>query len=89
MTWDAPRKLDENDHIISYTVCVSYSVDGHCFIKHVTNDQEREMVVRNLKASTKYYVRILANTAKRSSLYSESKGFLTNGSKYYKHKFSI
>jgi hypothetical protein len=77
LTWDAPEK---SGYIINYAVCVSRSVDGQCFKKYVTSD--RELIVRNLNESTKYYIRVLASTATESSAYNESKGFFTNGSKY-------
>ena len=80
LTWDAPEKSGDNDRIISYTVCVSHSANEHCFKKYVTSD--RELIVRNLNASTKYYVRVLASTKAGSSVYSKAKGFFTNGSKY-------
>ena len=39
------------------------------------------MVIRNLNASTKYYVRVLASTKVGPGNYSESVGKFTNGSK--------
>jgi hypothetical protein len=42
-----------------------------------------DWLVRNLNTSTKYYVRVLASTTVGVGNYSESRGFFTNGSKYY------
>jgi hypothetical protein len=78
-TWDPPEKDKQNGVIISYTACVSHSENGRCFQTFTTN--KREWVVRHLTAPTKYYVRILASTKIGHGNYSESRGFLTNGSK--------
>ena len=39
------------------------------------------LVIRNLDASTKYYVRALASTKVGPGVYSESKGIMTNKGK--------
>ena len=39
------------------------------------------IVIENLNASTKYYVRVLASTKVGPGFYSESEGKFTNGSK--------
>ncbi len=75
-TWDPPGQNKQN----GYTVCVSRSHNQPCFKMYTTND--KEIVVRNLNASTKYYVRFSTTTAAGSGNYSEVKGFFTNGSKY-------
>ena len=41
------------------------------------------IVIGNLDASTKYYIRVLASTKVGSGVYSESKGKFTNGGKWY------
>jgi hypothetical protein len=80
-TWYPPGKDKQNG--VSYTACVSQSENGSCFRTYITN--EREWIVRNLNASTKYYVRVLVSNKAGSSAYSGSKGFFTNGSKYNLH----
>ena len=40
------------------------------------------MIIGNLNASTKYYVRVLASTKVGRGNYSESKGKFTNGGKF-------
>ena len=82
-TWDPPEKDKQNGVIISYTACVSHSENGPCLEIFITS--KREWLVRNLNASTKYYVRVLASNKAGSSVYSGSKGFFTNGSKYNLH----
>ena len=42
-------------------------------------------MIRNLNASTKYYVRVLASTKVGRGNYSDSKGKFTNGSKFLIH----
>jgi hypothetical protein len=79
-TWDPPEKDEQNGVIISYTACVSQSRYGHCL--EIFTTSKREWLVRNLNASTKYYVRVLASNKAGSSAYSKSKGFFTNGRKY-------
>ena len=79
-TWDPPEKDKQNGVISHYTACVSHSENGPCFKIYTTI--KKELVVRNLNASTKYYVRVLASNKAGSSAYSGSKGFFTNGSKY-------
>ncbi len=78
-TWDPPENSKQNGDIISYTACLSVSENGSCFQKFTTS--EREWLVRNLNASTKYYNRVLAGTKVGHGNYSESKGFFTNGRK--------
>ncbi len=80
VTWDPPEKTKQNGVIISYTACVSRSENGPCFQIFISS--KREWLVRNLNASTKYYVRVLASTKAGHGNYSESKEFVTNGSKY-------
>jgi hypothetical protein len=79
-TWDPPEKNKQYGVIISYTACVSQSQDGPCF--EIFTTSKREWIVRNLNASSKYYIRVLARNKAGSSVYSESKGFFTNGSKF-------
>ena len=78
--WDPPEKDKQNGVIITYTACVTHSENGPCFQTFITSG--REWLVKNLNASTKYYVRVLASNKAGSSAYSGSKGFFTNGSKY-------
>ncbi|CAB4007597.1 Receptor-type tyrosine- phosphatase delta [Paramuricea clavata] len=77
LIWDPPQETKQNGVIISYTACVSHSENGPCFQKFVTS--EREWLVGNLNASTKYYVRVLASTKVGHGQYSTSKGYFTNG----------
>ena len=79
LTWDPPEKDKQNGVIISYTACVSHSQNSSCF--EIFTTSKREWIVRNLKPSTKYYVRVLASNEDGNGPYSESKGFFTNGSK--------
>ncbi len=74
-TWDPPEKTKQNGVIINYTVCVSYSEDGRCFQTFISS--KREWLVRNLNASTKYYVRALASTKVGHGSYGESKEFFS------------
>ena len=82
-TWDPPEKDKQNGVIITYTACVSHSENGPCL--EIFTTSKREWIVRNLNALTKYYVRVLAINKAGSSVYSGSKGFFTNGSKYNLH----
>ncbi|XP_028405442.1 uncharacterized protein LOC114528043 [Dendronephthya gigantea] len=75
--WDPPKQRKENGVILSYTACASESEDGPCFQTFVR--ATRKWDVRNLNASTKYYIRVLASNEGGDGNYSESKGFLTNG----------
>ncbi|CAB4030574.1 receptor-type tyrosine- phosphatase delta-like isoform X2, partial [Paramuricea clavata] len=75
--WDPPEKTKQNGVIISYTACVSHSIIGQCFQTFIT--RKKEWLVGNCNASTKYYVRVLANTKVGHGNFSESKGFFTNG----------
>jgi hypothetical protein len=83
-TWDPPEKDKQNGFLISYTACVSHSASDPCFQTFITS--EREWLVRNLNASTKYYIRVRASNKGGSNAYSGSIGFFTNGSKF--HKFT-
>ncbi|CAB3990869.1 receptor-type tyrosine- phosphatase S-like isoform X2 [Paramuricea clavata] len=76
-TWDSPEKDKQNGVIISYTACVSHSENGPCL--EIFTTSKREWIVRNLNASTKYYVRVLATNKAGSSAYSGSKAFFMNG----------
>ncbi len=80
LTWDPPEKTKQNGVIISYTACVSRSENGPCFQTFISS--KGEWLVRNLNASTKYYIRVLASTKAGHGNYSESKEFFTNGRKY-------
>ena len=80
-TWDAPERSKQNGVIISYSTCVSHSENGKCFQTSTTS--ERKLLVRNLNASTEYFIRVLASTKVGRGNYSESKGVFTNGSKTY------
>ena len=78
LTWDPPEKDKQNGVIISYTACVSQSENEACFQKFTINTTEWD--IRNLNASTKYCIRVLASNKAGNSPYSESKGFFTNES---------
>ena len=80
-TWHAPEKSKQNGVIISYSTCVSHSENGQCFQTFTTS--ERKLLVRNLNASTEYFIRVLASTKVGRGNYGESKGVFTNGSKKY------
>ena len=70
-----------NGVIASYTACISHLENAPCF--QTFNTMKTDWLVRNLNTSTKYYVRVLASTTVGVGNYSESRGFFTNGSKYY------
>ncbi|CAB4036285.1 retinoschisin-like, partial, partial [Paramuricea clavata] len=75
--WDVDHSQTTKQHgvIISYTACVSRSENGPCFQKFITS--ERKWLVRNLNASTKYYVRVFAST-KVGHGNSDSRGVFTD-----------
>ena len=79
VTWEPPEKVKRNGEIVSYTVCISHEENKPCFQEYTT--KEKMMVIRNLNASTKYYVRVLASTKVGPGIYSNSTGKFTNGSK--------
>ena len=74
--WDLPETSKQNGVITNCTACVSRSENGPCFQILITN--ERFWVVKNLKASTMYYIRVFASTKVGHGNYSESKGFFTS-----------
>ncbi len=80
LAWDPPETCKQNGVIISYTACVSSSENGPCF--QIFNASKRELLVGNLNAPTKYYVRVLASTKVGYGNYSESREFFTKASKY-------
>jgi hypothetical protein len=79
VTWEPPEKDKRNGKIVSYTVCISHEESEPCFKNQTT--QENMLVIDNLNASTKYYVRVLASTKVGPGPYGESEGKRTNGSK--------
>ena len=82
LAWDAPEASKQNGVITNYTGCISDSEKGSCFQTVTVN--KKEWLVTRLKASTKYYVRILASTKVGNGNYSENREFFTNGRKYNK-----
>ena len=80
MTWEPPEKNKTNGIIVNYTVCISHEERKPCFKEYTT--KEKMLVVSNLNASTKYYVRVLASTKVGRGNYTKSKGKFTNGSKF-------
>ena len=76
MTWEPPEEDKRNGKIVNYTVCVSHEENKPCFEKYTT--KEKLIVIGNLNATTKYYVRVLASTKVGPGIYSESKWKLTN-----------
>ena len=79
VTWEPPKKDKRNGEIVSHIVCISHEENKPCFEEYTT--KERMIVIGNLNASTKYYVRVLASTKAGPGFYSESEGKFTNGSK--------
>ncbi|CAB4022221.1 Receptor-type tyrosine- phosphatase delta, partial [Paramuricea clavata] len=77
VTWEPPKKDKRNGIIVSYTVCISHEESKPCFREYATKN--KMIVIDNLFASTKYYVRVLASTKVGRGSYSESKGKFTNG----------
>ena len=80
LAWDAPETSKQNGVITNYTGCISDSENGSCFQTVTAN--KREWFLTSLKASTKYYVRILASTKVGNGNYSANREFFTNGGKY-------
>ena len=81
VTWDPPEEEKRNGVIVNYTMCISHEETKPCLKDHTTD--KKTLVVNNLNASTKYYVRVLASTKVGRGNYSESKGIFTNGSRTY------
>jgi hypothetical protein len=79
VTWEPPEKDKRNGIIASYTVCISREESKPCFREYTT--KRKMIVIDNLIASTKYYVRVLASTKGGRGIYSESEGKFANGSK--------
>ena len=80
VTWQPPEKDKRNGIIDSYTACISHEESEPCFKEQ--NTEKKKLVIDNLNASTKYYVRVLASTKVGHGPYSESRGKFTNGSKF-------
>ena len=79
VAWEPPEEDKRNGEIVNYTVCISREENEPCFKKYTTT--EKMLVIRNLDASTKYYVRALASTKVGPGVYSESKRIMTNKGK--------
>ena len=62
-------------------MCISHEESKPCFKEYTT--KKKMLVISNLHASTKYYVRVLASTKVGRGNYSESEGKFTNGSKLF------
>ena len=79
--WEPPEEDQRNGEIVSYTVCVSHmkKINLACFKKYTTT--EKMLLIRNLNASTKYYIRVRASTEVGPGVYSEGKGEMTNSGK--------
>ncbi|CAB4019823.1 Down syndrome cell adhesion molecule homolog isoform X2 [Paramuricea clavata] len=60
VTWEPPKRDKRNGIIVSYTVCISHEESKPCFREYTTKN--KMIVIDNLFASTKYYVRVLAST---------------------------
>jgi hypothetical protein len=83
VTWEPPEKDKRNGIIVNYTACISlfsHEESEPCFKEQ--NTEKEILVIENLNASTKYYVRVLASTKVGPGPYSESRGKFTNGSKF-------
>ena len=78
--WEPPEEDQRNGEIVSYTVCISHEENKPCFKKYIAT--EKMLLIRNLNASTKYYVRVLASTKVGPGVYSESKREMTNRGKF-------
>ena len=76
-TWDAPEKI--NGILIGYNVCVSIPRSQTCFKMFTTLAQK--ILLTNLNASSKYYIRVRAHTNAGMGKYSEAVGFFTNAGK--------
>ncbi|XP_028402631.1 uncharacterized protein LOC114525466 isoform X2 [Dendronephthya gigantea] len=77
VTWDPPEEEKRNGVIVNYTVCISHEETKPCFKEHTT--EKMMLVIDNLNASTKYFVRVLASTKVGPGNYSKSQGMFTNG----------
>ncbi|XP_028402634.1 uncharacterized protein LOC114525469 [Dendronephthya gigantea] len=77
VTWDPPEEEKRNGVIVNYIVCISHEETKPCFKEHTT--EKMMLVIDNLNASTKYYVRVLASTKVGRGNYSKSQGIFTNG----------
>ena len=81
VTWEPPEEDKRNGEIVNYTVCISHEKDNPCFEEYTTKNMITVIVIRNLNASTKYYVRVLASTKVGRGIYSKSIGKFTNEGK--------
>ena len=77
ISWKTPEVERQNGVVTNFTVCLSHHKDGVCFKEYVTKSYE--LLINNLSASTKYFVRVLATTRAGSGNYSQSQVALTNG----------
>ena len=80
VTWETPEESQRNGEIVNYTVCISHEGKKPCFEEHTI--EEKMIVIENLNASTKYYVRVLASTKVGPGNYSECARKFTNAGKY-------
>ena len=60
VTWEPPEEDKRNGEIVNYTVCISHEENKPCFEKYTI--KEKVIVIGNLNAATKYYVRVFAST---------------------------
>ena len=80
VTWEPPEENQRNGEIVNYTVCISHEENKPCIEEYTI--EEKMIVIENLNASTKYYVRVLASTKVGPGNYSESARKFTNAGKY-------
>ena len=81
VTWEPPEENKRNGEIVNYTVCISHEETKSCFEEYTT--KEKMMIIKNLNASTKYYVRVLASTKVGPGVFSEWTSEFTNKGKYF------
>ena len=78
ITWEPPEEDKRNGEIVNYTVCISHEENNPCFQEYTTKNMAITIIViTNLNASTKYYVRVLASTKVGRGIYSNSTGRIT------------
>lgn len=76
-TWEPPKNKGQHSVKFNYTTCLSKTENGVCFLTF--KSMNREWTVQDLNASTKYFIKILANGTMGQDFHGESAGFYTNG----------